>query len=463
VSATAYPACSGAVCTADGVQPGYTVNDISYCCTSGISNGAGTCSTVQTCTFAAVALFSSANCAGSATFRAIATSGSAKIANTCVTFPDGSGGLPVFNSGVDRTTGNAYWQISQYASCEITGNSLAQSIGEVGDFGCYNIFHGSVVVDSTSSAEIKVGQVITSPSPNQHSIVQFGSTYSPSATDVGCFAQWPRNGCEDGSAHGQRTDAASCWPSSATTNTSAGSFKVRCDSRSATSAWTISTWLSSADASASSRCNAGGPADVVLQGQGVQCVSIAPAGSIVIDCTVAALQNHYINYVVPVVNGVWSAWTTCSVSCGSGTQTRSCTAPAPSGGGAECIGAATQACNTNSCTAAPVNGGWSAFGTCSTTCGGGVASRTCSSPSPSNGGANCVGDASQACNTAACPTTGTGTGTGQPASGPGADSTSTGAATAAVPVNAATASSRSAAYVPIVSGLGLMISTLLLN
>ena len=58
----------------------------------------------------------------------------------------------------------------------------------------------------------------------------------------------------------------------------------------------------------------------------------------------------------PSVAGGWSAyggWSSCSVSCGGGTQSRSrsCTNPAPSYGGASCSGSSTgsQACNTQSC------------------------------------------------------------------------------------------------------------------
>lgn len=51
----------------------------------------------------------------------------------------------------------------------------------------------------------------------------------------------------------------------------------------------------------------------------------------------------------------------------------------------------------------PVNGGWTAWGACSVTCGGGTQSRTCTNPSPANGGADCTGSSTQNCNTQACP------------------------------------------------------------
>ncbi len=58
--------------------------------------------------------------------------------------------------------------------------------------------------------------------------------------------------------------------------------------------------------------------------------------------------------------------------------------------------------HTCRCTATPVDGGWSGWSACSAPCGGGFQTRTCTFPPPSNGGANCAGPSSQACNTQAC-------------------------------------------------------------
>ena len=53
-----------------------------------------------------------------------------------------------------------------------------------------------------------------------------------------------------------------------------------------------------------------------------------------------------------------------------------------------------------------LDGGWSQFGACSKACGGGTHSRTCTNPAPANGGKDCTGDATKACNTQACAGTG---------------------------------------------------------
>ena len=50
-----------------------------------------------------------------------------------------------------------------------------------------------------------------------------------------------------------------------------------------------------------------------------------------------------------------------------------------------------------------LDGGWSGFGACSKACDGGTQSRNCSNPAPANGGNDCVGDSTNACNTQDCP------------------------------------------------------------
>ena len=92
-----------------------------------------------------------------------------------------------------------------------------------------------------------------------------------------------------------------------------------------------------------------------------------------------------------------SAWSNCSKSCGSGTQTRTVTCPA----GKVCLDTkpeTVQACNTHVCTASWKATSWSS---CSKTCGGGRQTRKVTCPS----GFVCPGSkpsTNQSCNTQAC-------------------------------------------------------------
>ncbi|WAR26637.1 HMCN1-like protein [Mya arenaria] len=102
----------------------------------------------------------------------------------------------------------------------------------------------------------------------------------------------------------------------------------------------------------------------------------------------------------PVDGGMsdWNEWSTCSHSCGNGTQTRSrtCTNPTPLYGGANCTedSSEDQLCLLVNC---PINGIWSdwaAWGACDVTCGNGTMtrSRSCDNPQPDFGGEDCVGN-----------------------------------------------------------------------
>ena len=118
----------------------------------------------------------------------------------------------------------------------------------------------------------------------------------------------------------------------------------------------------------------------------------------------------------PIAGGYtpWSNFSECSVSCGGGGtrfRIRNCTQPKPQYGGENCsnIGPPleTEVCHLTPC---PVHGNysaWSAFSSCSTSCGGGyrTRNRTCTEPVPKYGGRNCsgLGYEKRTCNLGECP------------------------------------------------------------
>ncbi|WAR30285.1 MLP-like protein, partial [Mya arenaria] len=95
--------------------------------------------------------------------------------------------------------------------------------------------------------------------------------------------------------------------------------------------------------------------------------------------------------------GQWGLWDACSVSCGTGYngRFRKCDSPAPMHGGSDCAGTSVgyRDCVMDPC---PVDGGWGSWGhwsTCSVTCGVGtqLRHRSCTHPAPQHGGISCVG------------------------------------------------------------------------
>nr|XP_040563549.1 SCO-spondin-like isoform X6 [Lepeophtheirus salmonis] len=107
-----------------------------------------------------------------------------------------------------------------------------------------------------------------------------------------------------------------------------------------------------------------------------------------------------------VVNGswgFWGTWSSCSRTCGNGTQTRSrdCNNPQPSGGGSSCQGrdVETHTCLQSYCA---IDGGlseWTIWSPCTAKClgdrGDRVRRRFCNNPRPKHGGKRCIGDIKQ--------------------------------------------------------------------
>merc|ERR1719498_1768689 len=140
-------------------------------------------------------------------------------------------------------------------------------------------------------------------------------------------------------------------------------------------------------------------------------------------CPSSRAQRACNDHECPVdcVYGDWSTWSSCSKSCGTGTQTRIRGMVRPFYGGAACVDSADQLstsdstgnaftevaqrnCNAHECPVDCVVGAWGAFGECSLSCASGSQTRTRSITQPQSGGKACPQASHvQTCNALACP------------------------------------------------------------
>ncbi|XP_056292077.1 adhesion G protein-coupled receptor B3 isoform X2 [Pseudoliparis swirei] len=105
----------------------------------------------------------------------------------------------------------------------------------------------------------------------------------------------------------------------------------------------------------------------------------------------------------------WSQWSSCSVTCGQGSQVRTRTCVSPYG--THCIGPLRESRVCNNTALCPVHGvwdEWSPWSLCSFTCGRGHRTRTRMCAPPQHGGRACDGPETQTklCNIALCPVDG---------------------------------------------------------
>ncbi|XP_058247006.1 adhesion G protein-coupled receptor B1 isoform X10 [Hemibagrus wyckioides] len=128
------------------------------------------------------------------------------------------------------------------------------------------------------------------------------------------------------------------------------------------------------------------------------------------ECVGPEKQTKFCNIAVCPVDGVWnewSSWSSCSVSCSNGTMQRTRECNGPSYGGSECQGEWLQRrdCFLREC---PVDGQWqqwSTWSSCTKTCGGGSQQRQRVCYGPFFAGEPCPGDRVeiQRCNEKRCP------------------------------------------------------------
>jgi len=125
-----------------------------------------------------------------------------------------------------------------------------------------------------------------------------------------------------------------------------------------------------------------------------------------------AKENKWmVNYIahsekVNCVMSKWSAWTACSKSCGTGTAVRVRDVITQAYYGGNCYTTkAEQSCNTNACPADCQTGAWTPYSACSVTCGAGFKTRARKQVSAAAHGGKACGMLSEvvACSAGSCP------------------------------------------------------------
>lgn len=343
VEAADYASCAGTSACAGQGSTASGPDGVVHCCPSGgtirQTTNAVYCSQQQTCpTIASVAFWPSHGCAGSQTFSAVTVPGDWRTSN-CAAAPGLDGVLFSLACHPEGVAGG--WRISTYTgTCDDRPYpNYQESVGLVGPTAyCYNLPVGSVVVDC-SGVRNQPGTSITSPPMHPETFVTSTNWVPIPGSPTAAAAVFPDSACLKGSQRMRATSASrpcmnfggSDW------------WSVACAGTMPTSTWNARKWHTYDECSAGTSTPA-----ATVSGTGLECASTpAEASGVMVDCS-SANQGNYVNYV-PLVDGGWSDWGACSAACGGGTQSRSCSKPAPSGNGAPCVGASEQVCNVDAC------------------------------------------------------------------------------------------------------------------
>ena len=130
------------------------------------------------------------------------------------------------------------------------------------------------------------------------------------------------------------------------------------------------------------------------------------------DKTTVQLGYDFNHFSLAVHGGwtVWSQWSACSTTCGTGTQERNreCSNPPPQHGGNDCTGDSDERRSCLDLPPCPIDckwNEWSAWSECSLSCDNGTQTRSRTLEPAQHGGKECEGfrGESQPCNTQACP------------------------------------------------------------